>query len=386
MLRKAYLIFIIFVSFLSPCIWAETSVATTPKLRVRIMHAVDKIEVSGIDLTRTFLASGTRRSFSGKKRITFNCRQLNLPKYLGKAPYLLSRIESNTGLTTVGDEKYLGNILISVGEDGKSCDVINEVDIESYISSLLAKEMNGSWPVEALKAQAIAARTYAVYRIRARQQAIARGEKALYDVENSEKHQVGGHFFDATELTVKAAKETRGQILLTEKGRLTETFFHAACGGQTLLPSQVWSSRVEGYQSVTCDYCQRSDKEKYEFIVTSTRFKMFLKWALKSDLDYNSFLLAPDRIHNDKFRVYLGEQVFILEKTLLRKFFGRFEIPSNNFSLSRSGEVIHVDGKGNGHGVGMCQLGALAMAKLGKDYRAIILHYYPNHRLKLIYR
>ena len=100
----------------------------------------------------------------------------------------------------------------------------------------------------------------------------------------------------------------------------------------------------------------------------------------------SEFLLAPDRFENSKFRIYIGEQVYILEKTLLRKFFGRFEVPSNNFVLERRDGKTQLYGKGNGHGVGMCQLGALSMAKQGKRYSEILSHYYPQHRLRLIYR
>lgn len=371
---------------LSHDLLAQDHLGKTPSLRVRILHAVDRVEVVGIDLTRTFLTSGTTNTFPGKKKVTIDCRQIKLPASLGSKPMLLARIESNTGLTTVGGEKYSGSILIASSPERNNCDVIHEVDIESYISSLLSKEMNGTWPVEALKAQAIAARTYALFRIRARQSAISKGIPALYDVENSERHQVTGHFFDATEKTVRAARETRGQILLTTAGQLTETFFHAACGGHTLLPDQVWSNHVPGYQRVECEYCQQSAKEKYLYKITDQRFMQFLRWAIKKMPASNEFLLAPDRFENSKFRIYIGEQVYILEKTLLRKFFGRFEVPSNNFVLERRDGKTQLYGKGNGHGVGMCQLGALSMAKQGKRYSEILSHYYPQHRLRLIYR
>ncbi len=387
MFKKESLAFIILLILsIGQNLWADDHLGKTPTLRVRILHAVDKVEVTGIDLTRTFLSSGIRHTFPGKKRITINCRQLKLPSYLGKSPMLLARIESNTGLTTVGNEKYSGSIIVATSPDKNNCDVINEVDIEAYISSLLSKEMNGSWPVEALKAQAIAARTYALYRIRARQQAVAKGISALFDVENSERHQVTGHFFDATTKTVQAARETRGQILLTDSGTLTETFFHASCGGHTLLPDQVWSNHVKGYQRVPCEYCQNSTKEKYMLKITSARFVQFLRWAIKDVGFVSQFLLAPDRVENGKFRVYIGEQVCILEKTLVRKFFGRFEVPSNSFVLERQADHLLILGKGNGHGVGMCQMGALDMAKKGKLYHQILSHYYPNHKLRLIYR
>ncbi len=374
------------------CVVSNVYAATkTPKIRVRIAKNIQQVSISGMDLNRKFISNSTSKHYAGRKRIKFNCNNIDYKKLKSKGALKLVEIASDTGLVTFGKDKYRGKILITTSDDFKSCDVINEVDIESYISSLLSKEMNGTWHLEALKAQAVAARTYAIYKIRQRQFAKKRGIIQFYDIESSEKHQVGGQFFDATIKTFDAARATRGQVLLTKKGNLTETFFHAGCGGTTKRPDQVWSNKVEGYVSVDCPFCQHSDKQSYIKKISQKRFKEFLGWVSKNHIRSNwkkisKFIIAPDRLKNSKMRIYVEGKAYILEKSLLRRYFGRFTVPSNNFVLSQDDGTIVVIGKGHGHGVGMCQLGALYMARSGRAYNEILEHYFPNHSLKKIFK
>src|SRR5690606_26776420 len=100
----------------------------------------------------------------------------------------------------------------------ESCDLVNSISLENYISTLLSKEMNGTWPVEALKAQAVAARTYAFERVK-RGAGMELNEK-LYHLESSEKDQVSGSFMDITEKTVLATRETNGEILVGPSGKV----------------------------------------------------------------------------------------------------------------------------------------------------------------------
>jgi len=85
--------------------------------------------------------------------------------------------------------------------------------------------MNPKWPLEALKAQAVAARTYALHKMRTQQVTKELGAEAFYDLESSEKHQVGGNFFDATTTTNLASAETKGEVLTTSSGQIQPIFF-----------------------------------------------------------------------------------------------------------------------------------------------------------------
>ena len=360
-----------------------------PKIRVRIGKDLASMEVSGVDLKRMIYPLRDQKSFAGRKMVRFNCLS-TLPRQ-GQST-LLASFTSKTGLLSLGDEKYHGKLYVLANEGHQNCDVINELSMEYYLSSLLAKEMNSTWHREALKAQAVAARSYALYKMLTQN-----NKNSFFDLESSERDQVSGTFLDATEATNEAAISTRGEILVAAKsGRLTPIFYHAQCaGGKTLLPSQVWGDVVEGYQSVSCQYSERPQgKGDWDGVLTQEQMLNFLKWAAKIEnlprvrQKLNGpaeILVAPDRLTNVQLRLYLDDQVVVLKKPLMRRFFGRQTFPSNHFVLQKKGDLFILNGKGLGHGVGMPQLGAKTMAENGHTYREILKYYFPGHRLKKIY-
>ncbi|MCO4755169.1 MAG: SpoIID/LytB domain-containing protein, partial [Bacteriovoracaceae bacterium] len=224
---------------------------TTPSIRVLIDSNVKQVEISGLDIVKH--SGGKRLSYPGKKSFSFNCTPLKKHQSL-KQPLLLANITSRTGLLGVNSSKYRGSIQLVAPKSPKGCDVINKVSLETYIGSVLAKEMNPNWPLEALKAQAVAARSYAYYKIKNRR---VGNNLRYYDLENSEKHQVNGDFFDVTFNASKAQRMTRGEMLTTGKKKLVPVFFHSKCGGKTRTPEQVWTNEVQGYESVDCPYCHK---------------------------------------------------------------------------------------------------------------------------------
>lgn len=363
-----------------------------PIVSVRIGKSLSSILVTGLDLKRHLLFNNDVRTYNGKKTVKFNCETFTSLNKKRNEPILLATLESPTGLLSYANDKYQGMFKVITSPKGDSCDIVNEIPMESYISSLLTKEMNPKWPIEALKAQAVAARTYALHKIKTQQVTKELGAEAYYDLESSEKHQVGGNFFDATATTNTASFETKGEVLTTESGKIQPIFFHAKCGGRTLRPDQVWHNKEEGYQSVNCPFCNEIGPKSWSKIISRDRLKSFFIWAsankyIKEPLaqDLNSIVLVPDQL--DKFTVnfYINDRPYIIEKAVLRKFFGRFIFPSNSFSIKKEGEGIMVLGEGLGHGVGLCQMGAFAMAMRGWSYKKILSHYFPGHVLKKMY-
>ncbi|MBK24289.1 MAG: hypothetical protein CME70_09865 [Halobacteriovorax sp.] len=365
-----------------------------PKIKVRIGDKLKKVTISGTDLKRTLHVNNNHKKFPGRKRIRFNCKSFTR-KNKGKIskPILLASVSSQTGLISLDRTKYQGRLHVVTSPSEESCDVIQEVDMDSYISGLLSKEMNGAWPVEALKAQAVAARTYAFYKQTTQQVSRKLGHQAYYDLESSEKHQVAGDFFATTLNTDMATTDTAGYVLVTKgKGNLTETFFHAKCGGKTLKPSSVWSNRVEGYSGVSCPFCDSHGKKNWKESISRARMVKFLKWAkrkghikFRDSLLKNKIRLAKDKFKANNLRIYLGSKVLVLKKPLLRRYFGRFSVSSNNYKMVSKGNDFRVYGKGLGHGVGMCQLGALDLADRGWDFKKILAHYFPGHKLVKLY-
>lgn len=366
-----------------------TSQSGTPKIRVKVLKEQKEVLISGTDLTRTFYSRPISDSFTGRKQVKFDCSKLSSLKFK-KKPILLASLGSPTGLISLVDQKYRGDLHIISHPQGGKCDVVQEVRLDDYVSNLLAKEMNAKWPLEVLKAQAVAARSYALHKIETNQVSKNLGFESYFHLENSEKYQVGGSFFDSTARTDRASKETEGMILTNPQGKVQPIFFHARCGGRTLEPHHVWENKVKGYSEVICPRCRLSEKGSFNKGLTQHRMKKFFHWlsrkghlALNSKVNFKDFKLVEDRKYNRYLRFYMEGKLYRLKKSWFRKYFGRFDIPSNNFRLTsnQSYSQFFVNGKGHGHGVGMCQVGALDLAKKGWDYKKILNHYYPNFKL-----
>lgn len=368
------------------------SFSSEPFIKVRIGKALQKISISGLDIKKKLNGSGRIKFYNGRKNLSFNCKPILAVTKLNR-PLLLASLESNTGLIKWNNTGYIGRLNLLTSEQQKGCDLINEIPLEQYISSLLSKEMSSKWPIEALKAQAVAARSYAYHKMVTQQVSKTKGFKAYYDLENSEKHQVNGSFFDTTKKTQEAAKGTRGEILVLDSGELTPIFFHSKCGGKTLTPDQVWSSHIKGYQSVDCPFCHKHGSKSWELKISKSKFNNLIDNTLKnyyqSELTKNPeaiLRIAPDNKNKTNFRVYDDENVVVVQKSRVRSMLGRGQAPSNYFHLEDSGKDYTLKGSGFGHGVGMCQYGALELAKRGYTYKQILSHYFPGHKLKKLYQ
>lgn len=384
MLAKTLLL--ILMIFCTDCIQAA------PVVSVRIGKSKKNIHVTGLDLKRHLLFSDDYKKYEGKKTVRFNCQTYSTLNKQRNKPILLATLESPSGILSFENVKYQGMFKVVTNPRGDSCDIVNEIPMEDYISSLLTKEMNSKWPAEALKAQAVAARTYALHKMQSQQVSRELGNEAFYDLESSEKHQVSGALFDSTESTKEASYGTKGEVLTTEEGKIRPIFFHAKCGGKTLRPDQVWHNKEKSYQSVNCPFCYDIGPKGWVKSISFERMKSFLSWARNQKVlterligDFNSIVLVPDNIDKMTVNFYINDRPYIIEKADLRKFFGNVLFPSNSFSLNVDRGQFTVFGEGLGHGVGLCQMGAFALAKKGWSYKRILAHYFPDHVLKKLY-
>lgn len=365
--------------------------AAVPAVKVLIAKSLKNVVVEGIDLQKTIhLQNNRTQQYAGRKSISFNCKpsNSNARANFPKNPLLVASLSSPTGLISWGKQKYKGELQLLTNPGQESCDLVNLVPMEAYLQTLLAKEMNGTWPVEALKAQAVAARTYAYDRIR-RGMGVESQDGKLYHLESSEKDQVSGNIFDVTRKTQQAARETEGEILVGPSGKIAPAFFHSKCGGRTLRPDQVWGGVEEGYRSVNCTFCQKTGMKDWEYKVKGSKLTSMVDQVLKryysDEAQGSEVRLMPDSLENSELRLYVGDRLHIIKKSYLRNLAGRELLPSNNFKMSVKNNEFHVAGSGYGHGVGLCQLGALELAKRGYDYRQILSFYFPRHKMRKAY-
>ncbi len=377
---KKKIVFFLLFAFAS-----SASIKSSRYIKVKVGSKKQRVEISGVNLTRSLLPLKKSKKFNGRKTIRFNCASFFSDNSSSLEGIHLASLSSESGLVSFDKKKYLGKLHVVTSMDAPACDIVNEIEIDQYISSLLSKEMNSKWPIEALKAQAVAARTYALHKMRNHN-----SQNSFYHLENSEKHQVNGDFFDVTKKTIKASRETSGFVLKSKNDTLVPAFFHASCGGHTLRPQDVWSNSVLGYKkSSKCEYCK--EKKNWNIEIDNKRMLAFLKWLHRSKLikekSKSSYLrFYRTKKDSESVKVRWGSVKLDIKKAYFRRYFGRKEFSSNNFYLADfDHKKTTFVGKGRGHGVGMCQVGAKSLAQRGWDYRRILKHYFPDLKLVKAY-
>lgn len=275
---------------------------------------------------------------------------------------------------------------LSVQERTSKIDVIGKVDIESYVAGVVASEMPIQWPVETLKAQAVAARSYAL-------QVIKERRKQAYDVESSVMDQV----FNSVDLNQdryrfvkQAVFQTQGQVLIV-KNEILKAFYHSHCGGRTASARTVWRSAVDSGQA-TDKYCAvdpnsniatDGSAKRWSFRISksllNTKFKNWLgeKEPVEVELQLAHLDLVNGRIVDVPVRISSSAKKMHVEGNTLRALVGFEKIKSMNFKVKSDGDDWIFNGNGFGHGVGLCQWGSRTLGKQGYSYLQILKHYYP---------
>ena len=251
--------------------------------------------------------------------------------------------------------------------------VVDNINVEDYIKGVLYHEVSHHWPMEALKAQAVAARTYALYSIN------PAGKP--YDVTNDIYSQVYGGRDSERYRTDLAVDYTRGQVL-TYNNQIIPAYFHATCGGMTEDAWELWHlPDIPPLRSVPCSFCVNSPHMHWK--------KNFKLRDIQDALNLHGYKVSgikdisivdrdrSERIEHLKITQKNGDELIIKGKDF-RDLMGPNVLLSNNYEIAMQGYYVNVIGKGWGHGVGMCQWGALGMAKQQFNYRQILTYYYPR--------
>lgn len=258
---------------------------------------------------------------------------------------------------------------IEVCKDNSGMYLINEVPLEEYVKSVVTAEVGAHWALEALKAQAVIARTYAL-----RQKSA--GSNPNYDLTSSVIDQVyRGDTKGGTDeaLIDEAVAKTRGEVL-TYDGKLIEAFYHSTCGGETEDPREVFGKSYPYLKPVKSKcilspYCEWERKIPLEELAKALGVEDISKVVIHS-------YTVTGRVR--ELQVTHDKGTLTVKSTDLRKMLGWKRLPSTKFTFTRKGDVLVIEGKGYGHGVGLCQWGALQMARQGKTYREILSFYYPG--------
>lgn len=283
---------------------------------------------------------------------------------------LLPEAPEPAATSRVGSRRYRG--ILEVRPQLGSLTVVNEVELEDYLYGVVPAESIPSWPLESLKAQAVAARTYAIAH---------RGQFASlgYDLKASVASQVYGGMAVEKPSTDRAVDETRGQIL-TYQGKVIDAFYSDCTGGYTESCSGVWGQDLPYLRAVP-DFDQQSPRYTWEARFTPDQVKAALGKIPGTIGDLVS-LEATERSYTGRVRRARlagtqGEVVVPGEK--LRFAFG---LRSTFFNAVRQEDGSWIfAGRGWGHGVGMSQWGTKGLADMGYTFDQILAHYYPGTQL-----
>lgn len=365
--RWIFILFTTFIVFVN-CVPYVKKMRKDNLVRIAVVCGVDRVNISGI-----------------KDKKPYKNYQVSLNNAF---PMYFS---SNKGVVVVNGRKYRGNL--EIRKTGERLWVINILNIEDYLKGVVPCEIGkvSKNLIEVAKAQAVAARTYACAHLNQYQ-------NLGFDLYATIQDQVYKGIGCENEFTNRAIDKTKG-LILTYKNRPIEAKYHSTCGGKTADFNDAWSGNPPPYlKSVNCSYCQNSPHYKWQKVLSKSEFFPRFRSRLKKigvKIPDDELIRSLKLIKNKRSKraikliITTEDNKYKISGYNIRTVFGDNKDPggllkSNFISIKTKGDKIIIEGKGWGHGVGMCQFGAIEMARKGKNYKRILYHYYSGTRIKKI--
>ena len=273
----------------------------------------------------------------------------------------------------VGQKRFSGQINLFVLDS--EILVVNVLGIEKYLSSVVGSEMPTKWPIEALKAQAIASRTYALKQ---------KGNN-LFDIDSTQRNQVYNGLESRTYKTTRAVRNTRS-LVLTYKNKLINALFHSSSGGMTENSEDVWKNKYPYLTSVK-DFDKKNPKLKWQKKFSNKELiNLFPKIGGIKNIEILN-ITNTGRVKNVKLIGDYGSDqmsgVDLRKRLGLNSNFMRFKFIEEELNKkSPVKKSLIVFGQGSGHGVGMSQWGAKYMASKGQKAERILKYFYRGVQIK----
>ena len=304
---------------------------------------------------------------------------------------------------------------------------INQLPVERYLTSVISSEMSASASLEFLKAHAVISRSWLLAQIEKRRRHEKGGDSffsftkkddelirwydredhTIFDVcadDHCQRYQ--GITKASNKQVAEAISETRGQVL-TYENEICDARFSKCCGGQTEEFQYCWEDAPKPYLVSFADpYCNTSDKTILKQVLNDFDQETpdFYRWTveysqaelselisrkLKEDFGEIQDLVPLERGKSGriwKLKIVGTKKTFTIGKELeIRRALSETHLLSSAFDVERQGDRFILHGKGWGHGVGLCQIGAAVMGEQGKLYDEILLFYYRNAKINQLY-
>jgi stage II sporulation protein D len=367
--------------------FAHPELLSAQYLRVSVYedHALKSIEFAYVDgeydiyADSNYLVSILPNEFVGlrltsEKQIELNHGVRKLGRF--DAIYIKPKADSlalrlRPRIPQLKTRKYQGGMHVQV-INGRMR-VINVVRMEDYIAGVVESEGGGGKHLEYYKAQAVLSRTYALKHMDKHKE---EGFHLCDRVHCQAYHQMLTYTSDIR----KAVKETIYQIVVDSSGVvLIDGYFHANCGGQTSHSGYVWNKDIAYLQPFSDTFCIHTKQASWDQRILKSEWKKFL-------INNYHFPITDSTYANQLYTFRQPyRKAFLYSPHLgipLRDVRLHFKLKSTFFDIYSDGEYVLLKGKGYGHGVGLCQEGAMNMAKSGLNYAQILRYYFQGSRIK----
>ncbi|MDD5529801.1 MAG: SpoIID/LytB domain-containing protein [bacterium] len=314
---------------------------------------LEKIEIKGNNI---LIKNDNTTAKGNSLKITTSSIQLD-GKAVNKIQPPFEVIADNDILEFNG-KKFRGSLLIYNKQSNFL--VVNKVDMENYLKGVVPCELKTT-EMEALKAQIIASRSFALHLIKP--------ETEYYDLTSGVEAQVYKGVEAEVDFIDKAIEETKG-IVCTYNGQTIETQYSSNCGGRTA------NGKALYLKSTPCQFCKSYPNYRWE--CSFSRASFFEKLGAAG----NSFSITKKDKSGRVIELQIPDADCTLKGEQIRAKLG---LKSTFFEIKDNGDKITISGKGYGHGIGLCQYGAVGMSKQGFDYKSILKHYYSGIKIEKIY-
>jgi stage II sporulation protein D len=276
--------------------------------------------------------------------------------------------------TPESSQRFRGSVHVQTDKDGRLV-LVNHLDLESYVRGVLYHEISDKWPMEAMKAQAVAARTYALYQIRH-----GHRHRLSYDVTSDVYSQVyGGR--GAERYRTNLAVDRTAREVLTFEGKVIPAYFHSNSGGHTEDAGELWDHKMAPLAGRPDPFSEDAPGYNWTRNFRSGDVRAKLK---EKGLDVGEIkdikivkTTASGRVKELVIESRAGKKTKV-EGKVFRSALGANLVRSSLYEVVMKGYYFDLVGRGWGHGVGMSQWGAYNMSRRRKDYKEILSFYYPG--------
>lgn len=385
---------------------APVAVAREPEIVVRLLRGIDRLSLtSEIQLSIGPVGAEPRLV---PAPATIGARDgMWIAEVPGHAPMEVASADTPIEIISTGPIEIDGARVLPEHVElwtrsgaGTSFDVTVRLPLERYVAGVVSAETYAGWGDEVLKAQAVAARSYAIS-----ERASAREARRRYDIDAGQVAQALA--VQAREDAAMAAAATRG-VVLTSDASVLRAYYSSTCGGRPASAADNWSGEVNEAPPLQARprdaFCQASPLYRWNVERSTAEFSAriaawgrdhrhpiaSMKVLRRVDIIERNRAGRPTRYalldaQGDTYRI-TAESLRLACNHPLAGRRPEQRVHSNDVEIIVDGARVRIDGRGYGHGVGMCQFGAAAMSDRGELWPAILVFFYPGAELQRAYR